>query len=128
MSLYGHSFNDFRTQTNNDIVEAHTDKPAHECGACRGSGWWLSDYDTWERCPIHYTGQDDPETSWSKQEVGERIVKDAKESARARGINLAALFADLATEMQQRRGTGIGMTGDEIQSRIDGHSEPLTTP
>ena len=72
MSLYGHSFHDFRTQTNNDIVEAHSDKPAHECRACRGRGWWLSDYDTWETCPLHYTGQPDPETAMADHEAAER--------------------------------------------------------
>lgn len=30
------------------------------CG-CRGSGWFLSQLDTWHRCGRHYTGQPDPE-------------------------------------------------------------------
>jgi hypothetical protein len=28
---------------------------------CHGSGWALSDVDTWHQCPIHYKGQLDPE-------------------------------------------------------------------
>lgn len=38
------------------------------CG-CRGSGWFLSELDTWHECPIHHVegqrhpeGDDDPET------------------------------------------------------------------
>lgn len=29
---------------------------------CRGHGWTLSPYDTWEKCPRHYRGQPDPES------------------------------------------------------------------
>ena len=35
-------------------------KEAAECG-CGGSGWWLSDVDTWHSCRIHNTGQQHPE-------------------------------------------------------------------
>lgn len=38
---------------------AHPD--ADHCG-CRGSGWWLSELDTWHDCPFHYEkGQPHPE-------------------------------------------------------------------
>lgn len=33
---------------------------ADECG-CRGSGWFLSQVDTWHECPTHYKGQRHPE-------------------------------------------------------------------
>jgi len=34
---------------------------ADECG-CRGSGWFLSEVDTWHECPAHYVaGQRHPE-------------------------------------------------------------------
>ena len=42
----------------NPSLWSHPD-PA-ECG-CHGSGWWLSDVDTWHECPAHYTGQTHPE-------------------------------------------------------------------
>ena len=29
--------------------------------ACRGTGWHLSDVDTWHKCPIHFTNQPHPE-------------------------------------------------------------------
>lgn len=32
---------------------------ANECG-CRGSGWWLSQLDTWHRCWAHNVGQPHP--------------------------------------------------------------------
>lgn len=28
---------------------------------CRGSGWVLTDWDSWHQCPCHYDGQPDPE-------------------------------------------------------------------
>lgn len=28
---------------------------------CRGSGWALSDLDTWHECPLHYEGQPHPD-------------------------------------------------------------------
>lgn len=33
---------------------------AEEC-PCRGGGWVLTNYDTYERCPTHFTGQPHPE-------------------------------------------------------------------
>jgi hypothetical protein len=32
--------------------ESHED--AAKC-ICHGSGYWLSDFDTWETCPVHYS-------------------------------------------------------------------------
>ena len=34
---------------------------ANRC-RCRGSGWALSEVDTWHECPIHYKGQIHPES------------------------------------------------------------------
>lgn len=39
-------------------VWAHPDPDL--CG-CRGSGWWLSEVDTWEHCPHHGKGVPHPE-------------------------------------------------------------------
>ena len=30
------------------------DRDPERCG-CGGSGWWLSELDTWHRCPVHAT-------------------------------------------------------------------------
>ena len=30
---------------------------------CHGSGWALSDVDTWHECPVHYAGQLHPEVA-----------------------------------------------------------------
>ena len=35
-------------------------------------GWILSDYDVWEKCPIHYRGQVDPENGMAADEEKER--------------------------------------------------------
>jgi len=35
------------------------DEDPKKCG-CRGSGWSLSNIDTWHSCPIHNTGQKHP--------------------------------------------------------------------
>lgn len=35
--------------------------PDPEQCLCRGSGWALSDVDTWHQCPIHYKNQRHPE-------------------------------------------------------------------
>ena len=37
---------------------AHADASKCPCG---GSGWALSDVDTWHECPVHYHGQAHPE-------------------------------------------------------------------
>jgi hypothetical protein len=29
--------------------------------ACRGNGWTLTPWDTWEKCPFHFKGQTYPE-------------------------------------------------------------------
>jgi len=40
---------------------AFASEDADECG-CRGSGWFLSEVDTWHECPVHYVaGQRHPE-------------------------------------------------------------------
>lgn len=44
----------------NEYIRNHAREDPEEC-LCRGSGWSLSPFDTWEHCPIHYTGQPGPE-------------------------------------------------------------------
>lgn len=59
MSLQAY-YDDFRT--------GHwADPDASRC-PCHGSGWALSDVDTWHECPCHYAGQQHPE-DWSPDEV-----------------------------------------------------------
>ena len=39
---------------------------------CQGRGWFLSDYDTWHRCPIHGVGLPHPEdedAQWTSQQT-----------------------------------------------------------
>lgn len=36
---------------------------------CHGGGWILSDWDTWEKCPVHNRGQMDPETAMGIQSM-----------------------------------------------------------
>jgi hypothetical protein len=44
---------------------------AEDCG-CRGSGWWLSELDTWHECPCHYEkGQPHPEDEPEAHEAWE---------------------------------------------------------
>lgn len=42
------------------------------CG-CRGSGWWLSELDTWHECPVHHRkgqpGPDDTDADWEAEEA-----------------------------------------------------------
>lgn len=38
---------------------------------CRGRGWWNTNYDTWETCSYHYTGQDNPE--WAPDPTPEEV-------------------------------------------------------
>lgn len=40
---------------------ANTACPEVEECPCRGGGWVLTNYDTYERCPAHFTGQPHPE-------------------------------------------------------------------
>lgn len=35
--------------------------PNPEACPCGGSGWALSEVDTWHECPVHYAGQPHPE-------------------------------------------------------------------
>jgi len=37
-------------------------EPAPGSCLCGGGGWFLSGYDTWHKCPIHYYGTPDPES------------------------------------------------------------------
>jgi len=61
MSLQAY-YDDFRS-----APWAHEDPSL--CG-CRGSGWALSDVDTWHECPIHYRkGQGHPEDDYPEDEV-----------------------------------------------------------
>ena len=42
---------------------------------CKGSGWALSDVDTWHKCPAHYRGQRHPEDEaayWEALEAWEK--------------------------------------------------------
>jgi len=47
---------------------AHPD--ADRC-PCHGSGWALSEVDTWHKCPIHYNGQAHPEDYEFEAPAGE---------------------------------------------------------
>lgn len=60
------------------------DSDPERCG-CHGSGWFLSDLDTFHRCPVHYTGQphpeeDTPNEPCSEQHVGEDSLPENKGS------------------------------------------------
>ena len=58
---------------------------AHEdtslCG-CRGSGWALSDVDTWHECPVHHVkGQAHPEDDYPEDEplsALDRVLADTE--------------------------------------------------
>jgi hypothetical protein len=62
---------------------AHSDPDV--CG-CRGSGWALSDVDTWHECPIHHVeGQRHPEDDFDPEDYEvepeprtalERVIED----------------------------------------------------
>jgi len=41
-------------------------KDETECG-CKGSGWFLSQVDTFHSCPLHNTGQPHPEELYSEE-------------------------------------------------------------
>jgi len=47
-----------------EMREAETPE---EC-PCGGSGWAVSQLDTWEQCPQHYTGQTHPEYAEYEEE------------------------------------------------------------
>jgi hypothetical protein len=47
MSELSHYYNEVAC---NSSTWSHPDKK--HCG-CRGSGWWLSELDTWHECPYH---------------------------------------------------------------------------
>ena len=44
-------------------------EPWSETCPCRGSGWLLSDFDTWHRCPVHGRGVPHPEEYPEDHEV-----------------------------------------------------------
>jgi len=45
---------------------------------CGGSGWALSDVDTWHECPVHYHGQAHPEDGeYEALEAGEAELEIA---------------------------------------------------
>jgi len=39
-----------------DLIRSHANeyRDPKKC-PCRGSGWFNSNYDTWEKCPLHWT-------------------------------------------------------------------------
>lgn len=43
---------------------------ARECG-CRGHGWFLSEVDTWHKCPVHFDGQRHPEDHDEDEPLGD---------------------------------------------------------
>lgn len=47
----------------NFCVAGWADQSAAQC-LCHGSGWALSDMDTWHRCPEHFRGQVCPEYAY----------------------------------------------------------------
>lgn len=47
-------------QAVNEYVQNVADLNPEHC-ACRGSGWTLSNYDSWHPCPAHHRGQPHPE-------------------------------------------------------------------
>ncbi len=71
------------------------DPDPERCG-CRGSGWWLSDLDTFHKCPCHYNGQRHPEDypyedtddePCSQQHVGENPVQSHSSSDEGQAIH-----------------------------------------
>ena len=48
-----------RDQITSEIILSGNENPK-KC-KCRGGGWVLSNYDTWETCGIHFNDQNHPE-------------------------------------------------------------------
>ena len=46
-----------------------------QCG-CHGTGWILSDFDTWHECPAHYKGQRHPEDDQEGEKTVSFYLKD----------------------------------------------------
>lgn len=48
---------------------------ASECG-CRGRGWFLSQVDTWHRCPVHGKGAAHPEVEPEEESGVHQLFRD----------------------------------------------------
>ena len=55
------------------------DADAAQCG-CGGCGWFLSQVDTWHKCPAHYTGQPHPESDGPEVSEGAEAAPVAGEA------------------------------------------------
>lgn len=49
------------TQYLNDFQSGYWTNDDPKLCRCHGSGWALSELDTWHCCPVHYSGQSHPE-------------------------------------------------------------------
>lgn len=54
MSMYTHYYEEYCRGY------AWVNPDSAKCG-CRGGGWWLSDVDTWHKCPCHAKDAPHPE-------------------------------------------------------------------
>jgi len=74
------------------------DEDANKC-LCHGSGWALSDVDTWHQCPIHYRGQPHPEDYVHDEcpECGDGRISDPRDCSRC-GPTLRKELADAADD------------------------------
>jgi hypothetical protein len=53
----------------NEFSQGHWADPDPKLCGCRGSGWALSDVDTWHKCPIHHKpGQRHPEDDYDDED------------------------------------------------------------
>jgi len=52
--------------------------PKPEDCICRGSGWWLSDYDTWEKCGFTAHAGPHPE-DYQDEDVEDEMEDEAKD-------------------------------------------------
>jgi len=70
-----------RDRHNNHFQRIHehstrgAERPDPDDCACNGSGWILSSCDVWEKCSVHYDGQEHPEhrASEAERKVGHEI-------------------------------------------------------
>lgn len=58
---------------------------ADRCG-CRGTGWWVSEVDTYHECPFHYDGQPGPDCTEADWEAYE-AAKEAEEADAAAPVD-----------------------------------------
>lgn len=71
------------------------DPNPNRCG-CRGGGWWVSDFDSWHRCPFHGDGVPTPECDYPEEARDDydrgaherRICVDAYRHFRDEGVRL----------------------------------------